>query len=87
MPSLVMLPFIQCHHTRGRAPSGGAVKPLCNASTPALAFAAGAAVCAPATVTASTSTNAANFMALPFIAPLLLALASPTTNGRPRSRF
>src|SRR6266567_9523968 len=28
MPSLVMLPFIQCHHTRGRAPSGGFSKPL-----------------------------------------------------------
>ena len=28
MPSLVMLPFIQCHQTRGRAPLGGFSKPL-----------------------------------------------------------
>src|ERR1700761_577440 len=32
MPSLVMLPFIQCHQTRGRAPSGGFSKPRCKAS-------------------------------------------------------
>jgi hypothetical protein len=27
IPSLVMLPFIQCHQTRGLALSGGATKP------------------------------------------------------------
>src|SRR5450755_1139430 len=32
MPSLVMLPFIQCHHTRGLAEFGGFSKPLFNGS-------------------------------------------------------
>ena len=32
MPSLVMLPFIQCHHTRGRAPAGGFSNPLLSGS-------------------------------------------------------
>src|SRR6185437_13234509 len=32
MPSLVILPFIQCHHTRGFALSGGFSKPLCSES-------------------------------------------------------
>src|SRR5215467_1467604 len=32
MPSLVMLPFIQCHHTRGRAELGGFSKPCFRAS-------------------------------------------------------
>src|SRR5438045_696235 len=32
MPSFVMLPFIQCHQTRGLAPSGGFWKPLFSAS-------------------------------------------------------
>ena len=32
MPSLVMLPFIQCHHTRGRALWGGFSKPLLSGS-------------------------------------------------------
>src|SRR5690348_1884624 len=33
MPSSVMLPFIQCHHTRGRAPAGGFSNPLLSEST------------------------------------------------------
>ncbi len=32
MPSLVMLPFIQCHQTRGLALSGGFSKPRRNGS-------------------------------------------------------
>ena len=32
MPSLVMLPFIQCHQTRGLALSGGLAKPRSRAS-------------------------------------------------------
>src|SRR5438067_9611136 len=32
MPSLVMLPFIQCHQTRGRALLGGSAKPLASGS-------------------------------------------------------
>src|ERR1700761_2739316 len=32
MPSLVMLPFIQCHQTRGRAPAGGFSKPALSES-------------------------------------------------------
>ena len=33
MPSLVTLPFSQCHHTRGRADSGGSLKPRSSASS------------------------------------------------------
>src|SRR5580658_252667 len=33
MPSLEMFPFIQCHHTLGRALSGGFSKPAFNGST------------------------------------------------------
>src|SRR5581483_8943473 len=33
MPSLVILPFIQCHHTRGRALCGGFSKPFINVSS------------------------------------------------------
>ena len=32
MPSLVTLPFIQCHHTRGRALIGGSAKPAARGS-------------------------------------------------------
>ena len=32
MPSLEMLPFIQCHHTRGRALAGGFSNPLLSGS-------------------------------------------------------
>ena len=32
MPSLVTLPFSQCHHTRGLAESGGSLKPRSSAS-------------------------------------------------------
>src|SRR3954451_21969796 len=32
IPSLVIFPFIQCHHTRGRAPLGGFWKPLLSGS-------------------------------------------------------
>src|SRR5439155_1204442 len=32
MPSWVMFPFIQCHHTRGRAELGGVSKPRFNVS-------------------------------------------------------
>src|SRR5438128_11049285 len=32
IPSFVILPFIQCHHTRGRAPLGGFSKPCYRAS-------------------------------------------------------
>ena len=35
MPSLLMFPFIQCHHTRGRALCGGSTKPLFRESPPA----------------------------------------------------
>ncbi len=52
-----MLPSIQCHHTRGRAPLGGSSNPLINASAAPLpvvaagviagvAWDAGAGVCA-----------------------------------------
>src|SRR5208337_5331890 len=42
MPSLEMLPFIQCHHTRGRAPLGGSRNPRSNASVSSDCGAAGA---------------------------------------------
>ncbi len=40
MPSLVMLPFIQCHHTRGRAPLGGFSNPFLSGSNLLCAVAA-----------------------------------------------
>src|SRR4029453_18079160 len=41
MPSFVMLPFIQCHHTRGLASSGGAWKP-CSSAAPGMGAEGGA---------------------------------------------
>src|SRR5271163_2652831 len=40
MPSWVMLPFIQCHHTRGLAPLGGSSNPLRRGSAECWAIAA-----------------------------------------------
>ena len=34
MPAFVTLPFIQCHHTCGRAEAGGSAKPSSRASPP-----------------------------------------------------
>ena len=50
MPAFVTLPFIQCHHTCGRAEAGGWTKPSSRASPPSAA--------AEKTETASATTGA-----------------------------
>jgi len=53
MPCWVMLPFIQCHQTRGRALGGGVLKPLRRGSAAAWAAAMGASESAPRRVSKS----------------------------------
>src|SRR5215469_6952305 len=77
IPSLVMLPFIQCHHTRGLAESGGALNPASKGS-PALATCA-----CPLRVIISTKKPAEQTRCVDFdiellsLASLSVTLASP----------
>src|SRR5579871_190155 len=75
MPSLLMLPFIQCHQTRGRAPLGGFSKPLRRASAEACPQAAPAAK--------AIKTNESDIHRL----HVQSILFSPTTDGFVSLRF
>src|ERR1700722_5553636 len=55
MPSSVTLPFVQCHHVRGLADSGGVMNPCASGSR---VGPAGALWATPTTATASTATPA-----------------------------
>ena len=55
MPSLVTLPFSQCHQTRGRAESGGLLNPPARASSAALTTAEGDPSPRPSSTASATS--------------------------------
>src|SRR5260221_8391067 len=55
IPSRVTLPFIQCHHTRGRAASGGSLKPWARESSAARTTAGGGQSVWPSSATSPIS--------------------------------
>jgi hypothetical protein len=71
MPSLLMFPFIQCHHTRGRAPLGGFSKPLFSESE----FVCGTAAPAPSNSMAPVRSS---FVVRLFLMPFLWIVICPS---------